>query len=156
MLNSAESFPVKTGMAQTTPGGGGDAFAVKYGPSGTLLYSTYIGGSGADSGTGIAVTSAGIAYVTGTTSSTNLPTTSLAYQSTAPAGTNAFVVQLSATFNAYTYASYLGGSGADSGAGITLNSGGVFLTGTTASTDFPTSIYTSGGKKDAFVTKFNP
>jgi len=156
-INAVQSFPVTTGMAQTTPGGGGDAFAAKFGSTGSRIYATYIGGSGSETGTSIAVSTTGIAYVTGYTNSTNFPTSNLAYQRFAPAGTNAFVAQLTASFNAYTYATYLGGSGTDTGAAIAVNaSGNTFVTGTTNSTNFPTSVYGAGGLTDAFVTKFNP
>jgi hypothetical protein len=156
-LNGVQSFPVTTGMVQTTAGGGGDAYAVKYNSAGSRIYATYIGGSGSETGAAIAVSTTGIAYVVGSTDSTNFLTSNLAYQRFSPGGTNAFVVQLTASFNAYTYASYLGGSGTDTGAGLALNTAGnTFLTGTTNSTNFPTNVYSAGGLTDAFVTKFNP
>ncbi|EAU62791.1 SBBP repeat-containing protein [Stigmatella aurantiaca] len=155
-LNGVQSFPVTTGTVQFNPGGGGDAFAAKFGTTGSRIYATYIGGNAAESGSSIAVSASGIAYVTGYTSSTNFPTSNLAYQRFAPAEVNAFVVQLTATFNAYTYSTYLGGSSADVGSAIAVNSTGVtYVTGNTFSADFPTTVYLPGGQYDAFVTKFN-
>jgi hypothetical protein len=155
-LSGVQSFPVTTGTVQATPGGAGDAFAVKFSTTGSRLYSTYIGGNAADSGAAIAVSTSGVAYVTGYTASTNFPTTNLAYQRFAPADTNAFVVQLTTTFNAYTYSTYLGGSSADVGSGIAVNTSGVtFVTGSTFSNNFPATVYGPGGGYDAFVTKFN-
>lgn len=146
------SFPVTTGVAG---GGISDAFAAKFSSSGARSYATYLGGGGAETGAGIAVTSTGATYVTGTTSSTNFPTTSLAYQRFAPAGDNAFVTQLTST-GAVSYSTYLGGSSTDSGASIAVDaSSSAYVTGKTNSANFPTSVYTAGGLYDAFVTKFN-
>jgi hypothetical protein len=155
-LNGVQSFPVTSGSVQYTPGGLGDAFAAKFSSLGSRLYATYVGGSASETGTGIAVSTTGVAYVTGYTSSANFRTTSLAFQRFAPAGVNAFVAQLSTSFNAYTYATYLGGSATDIGAAIAVNASGyVYVTGNTNSTDFPTNVYAAGGSYDAFVTKFN-
>jgi uncharacterized protein (TIGR03437 family) len=51
-----------------------DAFVVHISPSGSLLYSTIIGGNGSDAGTGIALDSQGRVYVTGPTNSDDFPT----------------------------------------------------------------------------------
>src|SRR5260221_14336036 len=72
-----------------------DAFVAKISPTGTLLYSTYLGGSGNDQGNGIAVDSTGAVYVTGSTSSANFPIMSAVqaqYRATNGA-TNAFVTK---------------------------------------------------------------
>lgn len=154
--SSFQDFPVTTGAVQTTPGGYNDAFVAKFSSAGNRLYSTYIGGSGNDVGGGIAVSSAGVAYVTGSTGSTNFPTSSLAFQPFSQGGSDAFVVQLSPTFNAYTYSTYLGGGGNDFGDDIALDtSSNVYLTGGTYSTNFPTTVYGPGGAFDAYVTKLN-
>jgi hypothetical protein len=107
--------------------------------SGTaLVYSTYLGGSGDDSGNGIAVDSAGNAFVTGETGSTNFPTAN-PLQPTYGGGFDAFVAKLNASGTALVYSTYLGGSGDDSGNGIALDSAGnAYVTGNTNSTDFPT------------------
>jgi len=154
-FNGIQSFPVTAGTVQSAPGGGGDAFAVKLNTLGGRVYATYIGGSGAESGASIAVTSTGVAYITGNTTSNNFPTSNLAFQRFASAGANAFVVQLSTTFNAYSYSTYLGGNGTDIGSSIAVLSNAAYVTGNTNSTDFPTSVYAPGGAVDAFVTKFN-
>ena len=76
-------FPTTAGAFQTTFGGKYDAFVTKLNPTGTaLVYSTYLGGTGDDGGTGIAVDTAGNAYVTGVTYSTDFPTTAGAFQTT--------------------------------------------------------------------------
>ena len=66
-------FPTKNAF-QRTFGGEWDAFVTKLNPSGSLVYSTYLGGSGMDWGRGIAVDSSGNAYVTGETYSPDFPT----------------------------------------------------------------------------------
>ena len=85
---SSTDFPTTAGAAQTTHAGGGiDAFVTKLDATGSgLVYSTYLGGSDADVGRGIAVDGAGSAYVTGYTHSTNFPTTAGAAQTTLAGG----------------------------------------------------------------------
>src|SRR3989441_1834599 len=74
------NFPTTVGAFQ---GGGNDAFVTKLNPTGSaLVYSTYLGGSGGDSGNGIAVDSLGNAYVATHTYSSNFPTTAGAFQTT--------------------------------------------------------------------------
>jgi hypothetical protein len=127
-----------------------------------LLYSTYLGGSGNEEAWGIAVDTAGDAYVTGTTSSTNFPTTTGAFQTAFGAGAaHIFVTKLNATGSARLYSTYLGGSSGEGGApGIAVDSlGNAYVTGGTASSNFPTTTgaYQTifGGGTDAFVTKLN-
>ena len=93
-------------------GGTCDAFVAKLNATGSgLVYSTYLGGSGKDKGQGIAVDAAGNAYVTGTTASTNFPTTPAAFQPTFSGGDDAFVTKLNAAGSALVYSTYLGGTG---------------------------------------------
>src|SRR5207249_6045042 len=107
----------------------------------SLTYSTYLGGSGDDSGYSIALDSSGSAYVAGVTNSTNFPTTSAAKQVTFAGGTSdTFVAKLSADGSSLTYFTYLGGSGDDFGVGIAVDSSGnAYVTGQTYSTTSPTS-----------------
>jgi hypothetical protein len=128
-------------------------------PTYSLVYSTYLGGSGNDSGYGIAVDSAGDAYVTGYTASTNFPTQS-AWQTANSGGKDVFVTKLNAAGNGLLYSTYLGGSGDDVGYRIALdNSGNAYVTGDTTSTNFPTTAgafqTTYAGNADAFVAKLN-
>jgi len=125
-----------------------------------LVYSTYLGGSGADQGNGIAVDSSGNAYVIGTTTSTNFPTAN-AIQGTFGGGSfgDAFVTKLNAAGTALVYSTYLGGSSLDQGNGIAVDSSGnAYLTGLTSSTNFPTVNpvqSANGGTSDAFIAKIN-
>ncbi len=164
---SSAIFPTTAGAFQTGPGsgnGGNDAFVAKLNAAGSaLVYATYLGGSGDDEGYGIAVDSVGNAYVTGSTDSTNFPTTAGAFQTVNPGTVNAFVTKLNANGSALIYSTYLGGNdniSNDQGYGIAVDaSGDAYVTGSTGSTNFPT---TAGafqtqrlGAVNAFVTKLN-
>ncbi len=126
-----------------------------------LFYSTYLGGSVRDGGQGIAVDSAGNAYVTGLTNSPDFPTATGAFQSALAGGFDAFVTKINPVGSApLVYSTYLGGSGDDYGLGIAVDAAGnASLTGFTNSTNFPTTLSafqtTPGGSADAFVTKLN-
>ena len=125
-----------------------------------LAYSTYLGGSTNDAAYDIAVDSAGDAYVTGVTTSTDFPTAN-AFQSAYGGGiSNAFVTKINADGTALVYSTYLGGSSDDLGQSIAVDSAGsVYLTGYTGSPDFPTVKPiqpTNHGYHDAFVTKISP
>jgi hypothetical protein len=152
-------FPTTTGAFQTDQPDA-DAFVTKVNATGTALaYSTYLGGSGTDVGLGIAVDGQGNAYVTGTTASSDFPTTAGAFQTSHPAtDPDVFVSKVNGTGTALAYSTYLGGTSADVGLGIAVDgSGNAYVTGLTGSTDFPTTAgaYQSqfGSSADAFVTK---
>jgi len=146
-------FPT-LGPSQTYQGAG-DVFVTKLAANGdSLLYSTYLGGSGADYGSGIAVDGAGSAYVTGDTLSTDFPAQD-SYQ-TDQGGGDAFVTKLAPSGGAFLYSTYLGGSLMDRGKGIAVDgAGSAYATGYTLSTDYPTRdpYQTDQGGQDAFVTK---
>jgi len=157
---AATDFPTTAGAFQTNYGGG-DAFIAKLNPTGTqLIYSTYLNGA---SGNGIAVDSAGNAYVTGEAATTNFPTTAGAFQ-TEPMGFDTFVTKLNPAGSALVYSARFGGNFDDFGRAIALDSAGnAFITGwtvcrTTVCT-YPTvnafQPNYAGGNNDAFVTKIN-
>jgi hypothetical protein len=155
---SSTDFPTANPF-QGTSGGGGDVFVAKLSSSGaTLLYSTYLGGSQFDFGAGIAVDTAGNAYVTGQTSSTNFPTKN-SFQGVLGSGhTNAFVAKLDNS-GSLLYSTYLGGSRFDNSTGVAVGSAGnAYVTGQTSSTDFPTKNPLQAGRNgssDAFVAKID-
>ena len=156
---NSTNFPTQ-GPLQATSGGAGDAFVAKLSASGSsLIYSTYLGGSGDDSGSGIAVDAAGSAYVTGQTSSTNFPTQGPLQAAFGGAG-DAFVAKLSASGSSLIYSTSLGGSGDDSGYGIAVDvAGSAYVTGDAYSTNFPTQgpfqVASGGGFYDAFAAKLS-
>ena len=131
-----------------------DAFVTKLSPAGdALVYSTYLGGEWLDVGSGIAIDSAGNAYVAGYTESTNFVTANVSPALTNYAGGgDAFVAKLDATGTNLHYSFYLGGTNQDVGWDVGANSEGVaFVTGSTRSTNFPAVNLLAGGQ-DAFVT----
>ncbi len=159
---SSTDFPTASPLFGDTNGVGDvDVFVTKLTPSGNALaYSTYLGGSGLDYGFAVAVDSSGSAYVTGETTSTDLPTANPLFGDTDGFGSSdAFVTKLTPSGNALAYSTYLGGSSSDSGLGIAVDaSGSAYVTGDTFSTNFPTANPLFGdtngiGNGDVFVTK---
>jgi hypothetical protein len=140
--------------------GADDAFVARLASAGnSLVYSTYLGGSGIDEGRGIALDTSGSAYVTGQTGSADFPTVD-PIQGENAGDWDAFVARLTSAGNSLVYSTYLGGSAADAGIGIAVDSSSsVYVTGLTGSTDFPTAnafqrAY-AGGNGDAFLCKIS-
>ena len=128
-----------------------------------LVYSTYVGGNGADNGTAVAVLPSGEAIVVGTTDSSDFPVTPGAFQ-TSLKGTmgvgDAFVVRLDAMGTRLVYATYLGGAFSDLGNGVSVDLSGIAtITGQSFSPDFPTTrgaFQTQApGSGDAFVARLS-
>jgi len=132
-----------------------------------LVYSTYLGGSNADSGQGIAVDSEGAAYVTGYTGSNDFPTKN-PIQGSKAGGVDVFITKISSSGAAIVYSTYLGGSatyigasGDDWGYDIAVDSlGAAYVTGYTGSNDFPTKnpiqAFIKSSFSDIFVSKIDP
>ncbi len=124
-----------------------------------LPFSSYLGGSGTDAGHSIAVDSQGNTYVTGSTMSTDFPTSQNAYQRNYHGLTDAFITKVSASGSSVVYSTYLGGSGSDAGYGVAVDSqGAAYVSGNTSSNDFPLlnayqTVY--NGPSDAFITKLD-
>ncbi len=123
---------------QATNAGFDDIFVAKINAQGTaLIYSTYLGGANSDIARGLAIDTAGAAYITGYTSSFDFPLQN-AYQSVVHGSRDAFVTKLGTTGSSLAYSTYLGGGSSDEAAGIAVdNAGYAFVTGSTASSDFP-------------------
>lgn len=169
----SSNFPTTFGAFDTTNGGNWDAFVTKLDPSGsTMVYSTFIGGSGAEGTHDIVVNTTGSAYITGSVfnSSYDFPTTPGAFDTSFnDGGSDAFVTKLSPTGSILEYSTFLGGRGTfaigsggeDYGFGIALDANGAtYVSGFTYSSDFPTtsgSFDTSWNSNfDVFVTKLDP
>ena len=161
--NSPVNFPRKNAEQQTFAGQG-DAFVTKFSPTGgSLIYSTFLGGSRYDAGLAIAVDRFGNTYLTGITKSADFPTTPGAFQQTKLTGYyTTFVTKLAPSGSSLVYSTYLNGSTpdypGDTPSGLTVDSSGrVYVIGATSSSDFPTKNAvqpTMNGLGDAFVTRF--
>ncbi len=164
---SASDFPGTPIQAGT----GTDVFVTKLSADGTsAVYSTYFGGNGNDTARAIAINATGRAHLGGTTSSSDFPTTTGAFDEGHNDGSDAFMAILNANGDTLQYATYFGGQGInDSGQAIAVDSTGMVYiagstdsasTGGTPSKRFPTTAgaydTTLGGTFDAFVAKFDP
>ncbi|HET9177443.1 MAG TPA: SBBP repeat-containing protein [Terriglobia bacterium] len=142
--------------------GGSDAFVAEFDPTGaSLLYSTYLGGSGADEALAIALDGSGNAYVAGYTFSLNTFPTQNALQSSLSGASDAFVTEINPATSSLVFSTYLGGSADESAQSIAIDSAGsIYVTGKTSSSSFPVTNGASqaayGGGTDAFVTKLAP
>lgn len=144
-----------------------NAFVAKLNPTGTTMaYATFIGGSGTDTGKGIAVDEQGNAYVAGYTTSNNFPT-AYALQAAHQGGWDGFIAKLNPSGTALAYSTYLGGAQNDTVSAIAIDAqGSAYLTGETYSADFPIRNAfqpTKAGYRlvnadlgSAFVTKLAP
>jgi len=155
-------FPTAGTPDQGTNGGGTrDAFFTIVNPNGTSLnYSTYLGGTGDDVGYGVAVDGSDNAYITGATSSATGIATGGADQTVYGGAGDAFLAKYNAA-GVKQYATYLGGSGTDSGKAIAIQdlTAKVFVAGFTASTDFPVTPIAyqptyGGGGSDGMIGQY--
>src|SRR4051794_12317917 len=158
---SSNDYPTTVGAFRRTPAGQIDMFVTKLNPAGSALaYSTYVGGTQVENGQGVTVDSGGNAYVVGSTSSTDFPTTAGAFDRTANGGFDGTLTKLNPTGSGLVFATYLGGTDFDGGGDVAVDSAGnVFVTGGTSSTNFPTTpgaFDTTPDGNDGFVTKLNP
>ena len=162
---SSSDFPV-TKPAQNILSGKANAFVAKISADTShVLYATYFGGSGTDEARAMAVDRSGRTYITGLTTSLDLPVHGALQPkcTTAAPGTSAcheaFIAELSADGSEFLYSTYLGGSGSDVGNAIALDSKGyIYVAGATSSHDFPTVKALQGtltGFGNAFVSKIS-
>ncbi len=174
-MDSTVGGPLAPGYDQTW-NGNQCAFAVKLDATGTeLLYSTYLGGSGADYGYAIAIDPWGNAYIGGSTASLDFPMDvtvggppAPGYDQSSSPGSDAFLVKLNSAGTELLYATYLKGSGYSDIMGIAVDDQGhAYVTGEATSADFPMDTTVGGppapgydqvhnGMADVFVIKFNP
>ncbi|MBN2550658.1 MAG: SBBP repeat-containing protein, partial [Anaerolineales bacterium] len=156
---SSLNFPITPGALDTNHNGNNDAFVVKLnGVGSALIYATYLGGSSNEGAVGVTVDASGAAFVSGSTDSTNFPTTPGAMDTSHNGNVDGFIAKLNEAGSALAYATYLGGSGDDYAGRIAIDSSGAaYVTGETASTNFPTTpgaVDTShNGNTDAFIAK---
>lgn len=152
-------FPTTAGALAAGPLGGQDGFAARLAPEGrSLVFSTYLGGSGDDSITALADGTDSTLLVAGSTASTDLPTTDGALSSTLHGPRDAALLRLAPDGASLVYGTYLGGGDVDQALGVAVGGvGHVVITGSTSSADFPVTpgafdvSYNGGG--DAFAMR---
>lgn len=154
-------YPTLNAIQPTHHGGIYDGVLTKLDPQGNPIFSTYMGGNGADYADGLATDSAGNVYLTGHTESTNFPTTAGAFQTSNQGFYDGYVTKITPDGSSIVWSTYLGGMYSDESHAITIDTqGNVYLTGWTVSTNFPTlnpfQPAVSDNSGDAFVTKMNP
>jgi len=174
---SSASFPVTAGAWQTkypiTAGQPPDSpiqtagfLAELNSTGGSLIYSTYLGGSTLSYISAVALDASGDAYVTGGTLDTDFPTTPGAYKTTAASKpsdlSSAYIAEVNPAGTKLVYSTYLGGSGEDIGAAIAIDSmGAAYVAGSTTSTNFPVTSGAVQASREGsnlqagFVTKIN-
>jgi Beta-propeller repeat len=160
---SSADFPTTRRAFQKTYGGGSnDGFVTKLNANGSaLVYSTFIGGAGYDGAHDGWLDENGNFYIDGPTESANFPTTRGAYQRALKGPSDAFAAKLNPDGTGVEYSTYLGGSGAEDVADMTIDRyGNAYVPGQTDSPDFPTTSFAFqrgyGGNGDGFLTKLNP
>jgi len=159
-------FPTTENAYDITHNGNSDIFVLKFRSNYTLEFSTYIGGSGFDSGNDIVVDDNGDIYITGRTDNTlyegvipiPFPTTPDAYCTSFQGEVDSFVIKINSNGTNIIYSTYLGGSDVEAGESITLDSSmNACIAGTTRSNDYPTVINSydptfNGGNRDAYIS----
>ena len=152
----SNNFPAIGAVFPVFGGGPWDAFVTALNPGGFPIYSTYLGGKGADIGHGIAVDPVGNAVVTGSTNSPNLPVLGC-FQCGPQGGTDAFVAGFTPV-GGLRFSSYFGGAGNDIGYGISLDANEeIGITGSTTSHNLPVLACpqcVNHGGEDAFASAF--
>lgn len=161
--DTSENFPTLNPYQGTFGGGIRDAFTMKLASSGSsLIYSTYLGGLSEDSAESIVIDSEQQAYICGTTTSQNYPTTN-AYQSSYAGLYDGFITVLASSGSLLIYSTYLGGrEGYDSCWHIIVDSTqNAYISGVTGSVDFPTynayrASYDTGDPTDGYIACIKP
>lgn len=162
-FTNSTNFPTLNAFQPNNLGGmnefgllGQDAFVTKINQSGNVVYSTYLGGNGADEGRGIAVNSSGEACVVGATTSKNFPTAN-PLQSAFIGNLNVFVTKLTSTGSSLIYSTYLG-SNIVAGNDIALDTtGNAYITGIGAGIPTtPGAFQSNQTSSGAYISKISP
>ncbi|HUP14789.1 MAG TPA: SBBP repeat-containing protein [Acidimicrobiia bacterium] len=158
-FTNSTDFPTLNPL-QSTLKGGLDVFVTKLDPSGSPIFSTYLGGSSGEVAGGIAVDSQGDVYLNGGTSSSDFPVTAGAFQTVYAGASDAFVAKLASDGSGLVYATYLGGNDGDGGIRIAIDGEGSAYAIGGAGFNFPTTEGslqpTKPGDFDGYVAKFTP
>lgn len=154
----SNNFPTSSGAWQTVNSGSGDVYIISFDTTGQLIYSTYFGGSANDDASGIIQDTDGNSFIVGSTQSADLPMPGAAYDSTLNGiASDMFLLKLNSSGQAL-WATYYGGSDLESGNTIHIRDSSLFISGSTASPDFPTTnnvLQSSiGGGTDGFLSRW--
>ena len=154
-------FPTTAGALQRTRRGQYDVFVTKLNATGSApVYSTFLGGAAVDNGERIAVDASGRAFVMGFSSSTDFPVSAGAFDTTPNGGFDLFVTKLNAAGSGLVYSTLIGGQEMEVGGGLAIDpSGNAYVSGATASINFPTTLAAFDplpDGSDAFALKLNP
>src|SRR5271163_483249 len=160
---AADGSTYVSGIAPAmTASGQDEAFVAHISADGkSLLYMTYLGGTGASEARGLAIDATGLAYITGATKASDFPVQNALQASCSLNAANvcegeAFVAKLNPD-GSLNFSTFLGGSGIDAGNAIVLDAAGnIYVAGSTTSTDFPiihAAQSSTGGRGDAFIAK---
>ena len=165
-ITLSPDFPTTDGAFRSAIAGGIDVFVAKLDPSGaSMVSSTYLGGSGYDTSSGLALDTAGNVIVAGLTFSEDFPTTAGAFKTTctgcasyyfSPTGDN-FAAKFSHTGSALVYSTYLGGVAGNQVNGIAVDSrGNTYAVGAAAAAGPDPWLGFTGLYQDAILAKLNP
>jgi hypothetical protein len=157
--SASQDFPVTGNAFQTTRMDIGtytyDVVVMKFDPSGTLLYSTFLGGSQTDQGLAIVVDPSGNAWVGGSTYSSDFPVTSSAFQKTFGGGKDGFLAEISPDGSSLLYSTYLGGAGDEYIGALILNAdGSLWMSGGASAAGLPVSANAAQSKPNGVDNYF--
>lgn len=163
-ITTSNNFPTTAGcFDNSNNGGSGDCFLTKLNSNGSVSFSTFFGGTGHDTASGLELDAMNYIYITGFTTSTNLPVQfpiQPSKSTTSPTEADAFVTKFNASGNALIYSTYLGGSLDEFSWDIAIDNTTAYITGQTSSYDFDVTpgVYqnSNDGQIDVFVTKICP
>jgi hypothetical protein len=165
-ITNSTNFPTASPLQASNAGGWDDMYIVKMAPNGaSLSFSTYLGTNGADEAGDVAVDASGGIYVVGGTTSAAFPLTSPVQSAYGGGNWDAVFLKMNSSGSAVTWSTFYGGNGVDRAFGVAVDgSGGMYATGYTDSTNFPTktpiqSGYAGGNGNfpdDTFVVKVAP
>jgi hypothetical protein len=159
--SNSVNYPVTAGAFQANNAGNNDAIVTKLNSTGaSLIYSTYLGGSGNDFATGIGLDTSGNTWITGQTASANFPVSADAIQPALAGMSDVFATELNPAGTGLSFSTFLGGSNTESAFALALNGNDVYITGETFSSNFPTTSGSfqasfGGGPSDGFVSKLS-
>ena len=162
---SSDNFPTTAGAYDVTCGPTGtctatgalDAFVTRFAPNGSIVYSTFLGGTEFDWVLGVKADTAGRVHIAGYTNSPDFPTTPGAVSATHQGWDDAFYTRLEPSGAAVSYSTFIGGGGSENAIAVALDSAGAaYIAGTTNSYDLTTfnALQPSmGGESDAWLMK---